>query len=73
MKFSKIEFTENQIDAPVGGIDSKSIGCIQLVVEKICGVQISVKNTKATAVETSALKVWEKDKKIAGRVSVATR
>jgi hypothetical protein len=73
MKFSKIEFTENQIDAPVGGIDSKSIGCIQLVVKKRCGVHKVVENTVTTAAKTSALKIWEQDTKIAGKMSVSTR
>jgi hypothetical protein len=71
MKFSKIEFTENKIDAPVGGVDGRSIGCIQLVVEKFCGVKPGVENK--TAADTSALKVWEQDKTIAGKVSISTR
>jgi hypothetical protein len=73
MKFSKIEFTKNQNDAPVGGFDGGSIGCIQLVVEKICGVKPGVDKWSASAADTSALKVWEQDTKIAGRMSVSTR
>jgi hypothetical protein len=73
MKFSKIDFIENQIDAPVCGMDCKSIGFIQLIIKKVCGVKPGVDKCLASAADTSAIKVWEQDKKIAGKVSISTR
>jgi hypothetical protein len=72
MKFSRIDFTEEQV---YSGMQKESVGCIQLIVTKIWNVQID----KAPVVEpgaasdTSSLKVWEQDEKIAGKLSVATR
>lgn len=73
MKFSKIEFTENDIDEIVCKATKKaSIGCIQLKVEKRYKFRQISDFTKSKALSTSALKVWEQDKKLSGRVSIAT-
>jgi hypothetical protein len=86
MLFSNIEFTENQIDASEEKLES--IGCIQLSIKKICNIEEveeeesedeseakdeSEDEEDAIERRTSATKVWEKEKKISGRLSLATR
>jgi hypothetical protein len=76
-KFSEINFTENPVareGADGNGLKSESIGCIQLVVKKTRGVKLDGKIVSRLAPSgTSSLKVWEQDKKIAGKISLATR
>jgi hypothetical protein len=72
MKFSRIDFTEDRVDS---GLRKESLGCIQLIVTKIWNVQIGLAHVvePEAASDTSSLKVWEQDEKIAGKLSVATR
>jgi hypothetical protein len=79
MKFSNIEFTENQIEGPAGEVSKRqNIGCIQMSVEKKQNVQVggpvaATGSSHRPALKTSSVKVWEQDKKIAGKMSIATR
>jgi hypothetical protein len=55
-------------------LKSESIGCIQLVVKKRTGVkQDGTFVSRIAPSDTSSVKVWEQDKKIAGKISLATR
>jgi hypothetical protein len=77
LKFSAIEFTEDEIKEPVdgkAGLKRESVGCIQLLVQKSMNVQYTqVRATDYSAANSSSVKVWEQDKKIAGKLSMATR
>jgi hypothetical protein len=71
MKFSRIDFTEDKV---YSGTRKESLGCIQLIVMKVRNVQFNQPAVAPIAAsETSSLKVWEQDEKIAGKQSVATR
>jgi hypothetical protein len=78
LKFSEIDFTENPVaegdGVEGGGLKSENIGCIQLVVRKRTGVkQDGTFVSQLAPSDTSSTKVWEKDKKVAGKISLATR
>jgi hypothetical protein len=74
MKFSNIDFTENPIDAQLGEEERESVGCIQLIVIKRRDVHASEHGALyVPSSQSTALKVWERDKKIAGKMSIATR
>jgi hypothetical protein len=72
MLFSKIDFIEDQmVDLP-NGLKRASIGCIQLVVEKIYAVETITAPSLPTASDSSRLKIWEMDEMV-GTMSVSTR
>jgi hypothetical protein len=77
MKFSRIDFTDEPIDAPAAAeLRRESVGCIQLKVEKSFDVyktHVDVSTSSTAAADTSSLKIWEQDEMIAGKLSVATR
>jgi hypothetical protein len=74
-KFSEIHFTKNPTDGREdGGLKRENIGCIQLTVEKRRDVkEHGLFMSSNAACDTSATKIWKKDKKIADNVSLSTR
>jgi hypothetical protein len=78
MYFSPIEFTEDEIDEQEGGVKSENVdwvGSIYLQVEKCKNVVAtgSKKCSDRTANDSSIVKIWEQDKKVAGSTPLAVR
>jgi hypothetical protein len=61
MLFSKIDFIEDQMVDRTDGLKRASIGCIQLVVEKICAIETITDPFLPNASDSSSLKIWELD------------